>query len=64
MKIIRVMDTVTVVLINGEIISSSECTDEMFLNIYNSHQDFKNKKLTIEQLLTKIETELSKNNLD
>ena len=37
---------------------------QVFLNIYNSHQDFKNKKLTIEQLLTKIETELSKNNLD
>ena len=39
MKIIRVMDTVTVVLNNGEIISSSECTDEMFLNIYNNQTD-------------------------
>ena len=39
MKIIRVMDTVTVVLNNGEIISSSECTDEMFINIYNNQTD-------------------------
>ena len=39
MKIIRVMDTVTVVLNNGEIISSSECTDEMFVNIYNNQTD-------------------------
>ena len=39
MKIIRVMNTVTVVLNNGEIISSSECTDEMFLNIYNNQTD-------------------------
>ena len=39
MKIIRVMDTVTVVLNNGEIISSSECTDEMFINIYNNQED-------------------------
>ena len=39
MKIIRVMDTVTVVLNNGEIISSSECTDEMFAKIYNNQED-------------------------
>ena len=39
MKIIRVMDTVTVVLNNGEIISSSECTDEMFAKIYNNQKD-------------------------
>lgn len=39
MKIIRVMNTVTVVLNNGEIISSSECTDEMFVNIYNNQTD-------------------------
>ena len=39
MKIIRVMNTVTVVLNNGEIISSSECTDEMFAKIYNNQED-------------------------
>ena len=58
MKIIRVMDTVTVVLNNGEIISSSECTDEMFVNIYNNQTDedyvksilipeFKNKQTVV-----------------
>ena len=36
----------------------------VLLNTYGFHQDYKNKKITIEQLLSKIETELSKNNLD
>ena len=38
MKIIRVMDTITVVLNDGAIISSDNCTNEMFNDIYN-HQD-------------------------
>lgn len=39
MKIIRVMDTITVVLSNGEIISSSTCSDEMFNDIYQNQSD-------------------------
>ena len=39
MKIIRIMDSITVVLNNGEIISSSTCTDEMFNDIYNNQED-------------------------
>lgn len=39
MKVIRVMDTITVVLSNGGIISSDNCTDEMFMDIYNHQND-------------------------
>ena len=55
MKIIRVMDTVTVVLNNGEIISSSECTDEMFKSIYNNqnNEDFV-KSILIPEFATKV----------
>lgn len=39
MKIIRVMETITVVLSNGEIISSSTCSDEMFNDIFQNQND-------------------------
>ena len=38
MKLIRLMETITVVLSSGEIISSSTCDDAMFNDIY-LHQD-------------------------
>lgn len=39
MKIIRVLETITVVLSNGEIISSSTCSDELFNEIYKNQHD-------------------------
>ena len=39
MKIIKNDDNITVVFDNGNIISSSECTEEMFAKIYNNHTD-------------------------
>ena len=39
MKIIRILNSITVILKNGEIISSDICTDEMFNLIYNNQDD-------------------------
>lgn len=39
MKIIRILNSITVVLNNGEIISSDNCTDAIFNTIYNNQQD-------------------------
>lgn len=39
MKIIRILNSITVILKNGEIISSDICTDEIFNFIYNNQDD-------------------------
>ena len=39
MKLIRVMDTLTVVLNNGDIISTDNCSDEMFRDIFDNQDD-------------------------
>ena len=55
MKIIRIMDNITVVLNSGEIISSDNCTDEMFKSIYNNQndEDFV-KSILIPEFATKV----------
>lgn len=54
MKIIRVMDTVTVVLSDGSVISSSTCSDEMFYEIFqNQDNEEYVKQLLLPEFQTK-----------
>ena len=55
MKIIRIMNNITVVLNSGEIISSDNCTDEMFKSIYNNQnsEDFV-RSILIPEFATKV----------
>lgn len=54
MKIIRVMDTVTVVLSDGSVISSSTCSDEMFYKIFqNQDNEEYVKQLLLPEFQTK-----------
>lgn len=55
MKIIKIMDNITVVLNSGEILSSDNCTDEMFKSIYNNQndEDFV-KSILIPEFATKV----------
>ncbi len=66
MKIIRVLDTITVVLNNGEIISSDKCSDEMFNSIYSNQHDeeFVKSLLLPEFHQKKVEFEVKKNLID
>ena len=66
MKIIKVMDTITVVLSNGDIISSNSCSDEMFAKIYNNqeNEDYVKELLLPEFNKKKKEVELKKDLFD
>ena len=39
MKLIKILNNITVVLNNGDIISSDNCTEEMFKDIFNNQND-------------------------